>query len=193
VPTNKHLTQESFDRLLVWLDKDRDQAAQKYEHIRRTLIQIFTWRNVAIAEDLADETIDRVASRVDEIAPQYTGDPALYFYGVAKLIMLEEGRSQKLQTPLEAQLPHLAAVEFSEGIDVKDECFSKCLDELPLNARELVLTYYKKEKQRKIDHRKVLAERSGMSLNTLRVRVHRIRADLENCIKKCLGERKIAE
>jgi DNA-directed RNA polymerase specialized sigma24 family protein len=107
--------------------------------------------------------------------------------------MLEEGRSQKLQTPLEAQLPHLAAVEFSEGIDVKDECFSKCLDELPLNTRELVLTYYKKEKQRKIDHRKVLAERSGMSLNTLRVRVHRIRADLENCIKKCLGERKIAE
>jgi hypothetical protein len=81
------LTKESFDSLLAWLDPDREQSARKYESIRRTLIKIFTWRNVSDAEDLADETINRVAQRVNEVKPYYSGDPALYFYGVAKNLL----------------------------------------------------------------------------------------------------------
>jgi hypothetical protein len=38
------LSQEAFDALLDWLDSDREQAALKYETIRRSLIKIFTGR-----------------------------------------------------------------------------------------------------------------------------------------------------
>ena len=37
-------TQEGFDRLLAWLDEDRDQAAKKYEVIRKRLVKTFTCR-----------------------------------------------------------------------------------------------------------------------------------------------------
>ena len=185
--TSKDLTPESFDRLLAWLDADRDQAARKYEQIRKTLIQIFTWRNFSAAEELADETIDRVAARVDEIAPAYLGNPSKYFYGVAKLLMREQARTQKLQASLEARLPYLAVAEVREGINVERECLSKCLDELSPRTRELVVKYYTKEKQRKIEYRKDLAARLGITGNSLRVRLHRIRADLENCVEKCVN------
>ena len=57
------LTKESFDTLLAWLDANPDAAARKYEQIRTRLIKIFVCRGCLESEDLADETIDRVARR----------------------------------------------------------------------------------------------------------------------------------
>src|SRR5258707_5663204 len=86
------LSQDALDTLLAWLDADRDRAGQKYESIRLRLIKIFTCRGCHEAEELADETINRVIARVDEIASGYRGDPALYFYGVSQRILLEYAR-----------------------------------------------------------------------------------------------------
>jgi len=36
------LSQEAFDALLKWLDSDREQAAMKYEDIRKRLINVTT-------------------------------------------------------------------------------------------------------------------------------------------------------
>ena len=191
--TNKPLTQGELNGLLAWLDPDREKAARKYEEIRKILIQIFTWRNFSDAEDLADGTIDRVARKVGEIVPHYKGDPALYFHGVAKLMMLEEARNEKLTAPLEPRLPYLAVDEEGGEIDVKFECLGKCLDELPPRSRELVVNYYIKERQTKIDNRKAMAERLGMTANSLRVRVHRLRADLESCVEKCVAAHSTGE
>jgi DNA-directed RNA polymerase specialized sigma24 family protein len=33
-----------------------------------------------------------------------------------------------------------------------------------------------------------MAERMGVSLNTLRIRVHRIREQLEQCVKRCVEQ-----
>ncbi len=38
------LKQDDFDKLLAWLHDDREQAGQKYEEIRESLIKIFSWR-----------------------------------------------------------------------------------------------------------------------------------------------------
>jgi len=72
------LTQEAFDNLLAWLDPDRERAGQKYEDIRFKLIRNFARRGCSIAEDLTDETINRVSRKALEIAQAYVGDPALY-------------------------------------------------------------------------------------------------------------------
>jgi hypothetical protein len=38
-PTEKWvLTREAFERLLAWLDPDRERAGQKYEKIRQKLV-----------------------------------------------------------------------------------------------------------------------------------------------------------
>ena len=59
------LSQEAFDALLKWLDSDREQAAMKYEEIRKRLLRSLP-DDCVEAEDLADETINRVVSKLDE-------------------------------------------------------------------------------------------------------------------------------
>ena len=89
-----------FDKLLFWLDKDREVAGHKYESIRLKLIKIFHARDCHLAEELADETIDRVADRIDFLTQNYVGNPVLYFYGVAKRVFLEFTRK-----PTTVELP----------------------------------------------------------------------------------------
>jgi RNA polymerase sigma factor (sigma-70 family) len=182
------LTQEDFDTLLDWLSPDRERAGQKYEEIRGSLVKIFSWRGYHDAEDLADEVMNRVVSKVKDLSAYYVGDPALYFYGVAKKILLECGRREEHQ-PL---MTHMSMASDSASVDETDEgvrlreCLQKCLQKLSSGDRDLILSYYQKSKQKKIDYRKSLAEELGIDTNALRVRVYRIRAGLKSCIKNCV-------
>ncbi|HEX8500673.1 MAG TPA: hypothetical protein VF659_08785 [Pyrinomonadaceae bacterium] len=177
------VTQAAFDSLLSWLDPDRERAAAKYELIRRRLIKLFTCRGRHDAEELADETINRVTLKAAEVAPAYVGDPSLYFYGVAQKVLLESLRKRPPQppaTPPPADEPEETEREF--------ECLERCMQELTPDNRELVLDYYRNERRAKIDHRKELAARRGIAPNALRIRVHRLRATLQECVRGCLGE-----
>src|SRR6185503_4743764 len=93
------LSQESFDALLDWLDPDRERAGQKYEDIRQRLIRIFASRSCYEAEDLADETINRVANKVQEMRSSYEGNPALFFYAVGNKVHLEYLRKKPEPPP----------------------------------------------------------------------------------------------
>lgn len=184
------ITQDQFEKTLAWLDSDRDLAAQKYEAIRKSLIMILSWRGCRDAEDLADETVNRVMVKIDELAGSFKGDPALYFYGVARRLLLEYQRNEKLREPLpEIVVDEPSDKEQLERRELAHECLSRCLGRLPPDDGELIVEYYRGDKQLKIDHRKVLADRVGMATNALRVKVHRIRAKLEECIKRCLETR----
>ena len=77
------LTPEGLAGLLSRLHPDPAEAAVLYEQIRRRLIRMFAWRGCGQAEDLADETFDRVARRLLEGATIDTPDPYRYFCGVA--------------------------------------------------------------------------------------------------------------
>ncbi len=173
------LKQEDFDRLLAWLDPDPEPAGILYERIRWRLIAILASRGCAIAEELADEIIDRVARRVVDIQPTYVGDKAIYFLGVMNNV-----HHEYLKRPV---LPRLVAI-----IDDVDEkatthlCLDKCLDQLSPHARQMIEQYYAENKRAKIDLRKRIAAEFGISLNTLRLRALRIREKLQTCIEQCL-------
>ena len=177
------LTQESFDKLLAWLDPSREQAGKRYEEIRRRLIKIFTCRGCVEADSLADETINRVTQKMQTLAESYTGDPALYFYGVAHKVHLEYLRRK----PAPALPP--PPLDSSDEIEREYDCLERCMQQLTPDNRELVLQYYQEEKQAKINHRKQLAEQLGIALNALRIRAHRIRATLHQCVQNCLEQR----
>lgn len=182
------LTQDVFDTLLDWLDPDREQAGLKYETIRTRLIRIFTCRGCLEAELLADETINRVASKVAEVSPTYAGDPALYFYAVAQKVHLEYVRKVHRQSPVAVESVEQGTppIRFIEDFEPEYRCLERCLEQLPRENRNLVEQYYLQEKQAKIDHRKLLATELGIAMNALRIRAHRIRLNLRQCVRDCL-------
>lgn len=182
--------EDNFDALLTWLDPDRERAGQKYEEIRHSLIAIFEWRGCCDAEDLADETITRVINKVPQIAPGYRGEPALYFYGVAKHIVMEVSRRYQIREEIDVpeRLRDRAQDKEQDNLETECECLEECLKTLSNDDRELVLRYYQQD-QPKIEYRRELARSYGMAPNALRVKVHRIRATLQTCINKCLEKR----
>jgi hypothetical protein len=129
--TGRELTKQAFDRLLVWLDQDRDTAALKYEEIRIRLTKMFESRGCITPEDLADETIDRVARRIHEVADTYQGEPVLYFHGVARLVYLEYSRrpSYPSQPERDCRLE-----ETDQRFDCLDECLLRLTPEIAVNT-----------------------------------------------------------
>ena len=178
--TTRTLEQAELDRLLVWLDSDRERAGERYEQIRWRLITIFAARNCAVPEELADETIDRVARRVADIEANYTGDKARYFFGVANNVHHEY--LKKPASPGTA----LLSDEDTGGSEQVHHCLEQCLDKLPSGAREMMLRYYSEEKQAKIELHKTMAGQMGITINTLRLRVLRLKEKLQPCIRRCL-------
>jgi DNA-directed RNA polymerase specialized sigma24 family protein len=175
------LTPESFDQLLAFLHPDRDEAGNKYEAIRLRLIKIFTCRGCCVPEDLADETINRVARKVPEIAAAYTGDPALYFFGVANHVHMEYLRRKPVPVPPQQPDP-------SDDLEREFQCLEQCIEQLPPEHQKLIIEYHQDEKRTKIDRRKQLAERLDIGLNALRIQVCRIRASLQECVFRCLEQ-----
>jgi len=183
------LTQDGFDALLGWLDADRDRAASKYESIRLRLIKIFICNGCGDAEELADETINRAITRVDEIAVSYEGDPLLYFIRISQLVRQEYSRKYKARQadiPVEDAADQASAPAGMLEVESEYECLERCLEHLPELNRKLVLEYYQHEKKAKIDHRKRLAMELGIAVNALRIRAHRIRVTLEECVHDCV-------
>jgi DNA-directed RNA polymerase specialized sigma24 family protein len=173
------LEQEDFNRLLSWLDPDPEGAGLAYEKIRWRLVAILASRGCRSPEDLADETIDRVARRVIDLQNSYSGDKAIYFLGVMNNV-----HHEYLKRPMAPRLPDL-----NDDVEAKESthlCLEKCLNKLAPNSRILIERYYSADKQAKIDLRKRIAREFGIGLGTLRLRALRIREKLQVCIEQCL-------
>jgi RNA polymerase sigma factor (sigma-70 family) len=179
---------ESFEEILAWLDPDREVAATVYVQLRHDLANIFKWRGCIDAEGLTDEVFDRVAKKVHEVRPTYEGDPRLYFRAVANNLVKEDIKKVRTQVSFEdAEVPEPVTTESGDERQAElEECLQSCLQKLTGENRELIVGYYAKEKQAKIDHRSELAQRFGISIETLRVKVYRIRLSLHECIERCL-------
>ena len=173
-------TREELESLLAWLDPDPTYAVIKFEAIQRGLIVRFLNRGCMDAETLADKTIDRVAKKVAEISGNYTGSPASYFHGVAKRVFLEYCRERRVQA---RKPPPEPEPTFGE---IYYECLGFCLGQLVSEKRELILRYYSEMRKAKIESRKGIRYEMGLKPDALRVRTHRIRKTLEQCISKCV-------
>jgi RNA polymerase sigma factor (sigma-70 family) len=187
-----------FDALLDWLaPNDRQRAGKKYEEIRQSLIKLFVWRGCADAEDLADETIDRVAQRLPELGKGYERDPSLYFYGFARNILKEYQRrkdSPAASLPIDVEKPEIDVAQETyedESGEHMQDCLDRCLQKLSTEQRELVMQYYESSKRAKIEARKQLATQLGLSPNHLRVRMYRIRYVLAKCVERCMTENSV--
>jgi DNA-directed RNA polymerase specialized sigma24 family protein/DNA-binding MarR family transcriptional regulator len=188
----------AFDKFLEMLNTDRELAGNTYELLRQKLIVFFSCASSGSPEDLADKTLDRmvnlIARRPKEIGA--VANIAAYCFGVAKNILRESWRQSKR----EVELPDENYLDVwptdlaerrvdEEHANEKLECLESCLQRLSPENGELIVLYYQGEGRARLDTRRALAERLGISLNALAIRSLRIRSKLEVCIIKCLEEK----
>lgn len=187
------LTPAAFARLLAAFDAfNESKAAQEYEAARARLIKLFRWRNIADAEDAADETLNRVARKLEE--GEIVRDISAFISGIARFVILEKFKNRERQNiPLEDAPPDAFVVkppETGETYDIQRlDCFNRCLRDLPEEMRQTVIEYYNagEDGSVRITHRKLMAERLGLEINALRNRALRARAKLEGCIQGCVN------
>jgi len=178
------LHETAFRGLLNWLDEGGDSGGERYLEIRRRLVSYFVRKNCLSADDLADETLTRVARRLEEEGG-IADSPARYCYIVARFVFLEELR-RVVPGPADDIAWRLSAPPERDDTSEKPlECLDGCLRKLTANDRELILEYYCGEGGAKIEHRRVLAARLGVTPNALSIRTCRIRDRLEECVKTC--------
>jgi DNA-directed RNA polymerase specialized sigma24 family protein len=192
---NWALTPRAFNRLLNWLDEGTNSAGEKYLEMRRRLIAYFDRKNCSAPDELTDETLNRVARRLEEEGDIVSETAARYCYIVARFVFLEYLRERNDEVPLD-EINSLAARTQPAVSGAEDESFNRerlmtcldhCTEKLDPTHRELIVRYYYGEQRIKIGNRVALAKHLGITVNALSIRACRIRDKLEACVKECAG------
>jgi DNA-directed RNA polymerase specialized sigma24 family protein len=190
------LSSHSFNCLLSWFDEGANSSGQTYLEIRQRLVAYFDRKNCPAPDDLADETLNRVARRLEEEGVIETEPPAKYCYIVARFVFMEQLRSTQKEnlffTDLrrQPQANNLAAPEVDDNKEGKQKmlnCLEQCANNLEASSRRIILRYYVGKERVKIENRRGLAASLGISMNALSIRACRIREKLETCIRQCVG------
>jgi RNA polymerase sigma factor (sigma-70 family) len=190
MPKNSSLTQNDFDALLLWFSPDREVAGAKYEEIRNGLIRYFSFKGCSEEESLADETINRVAKKLDSLNTDNNFKHITYFYGFASKIYLENrNKPQNRTTEFEPSQHSNLVVEVDDTKENRHQCLDSCLTKVSPEERNLAIEYFSKEKSAKIEHRRKLAEKLNINVGTMHVRIHRLKDTLRNCVENCLTQK----
>jgi DNA-directed RNA polymerase specialized sigma24 family protein len=172
-----------FERLLSWLDEDRNKAGEKYEQIRQNLIDYFRRRGALDPLALADDVIERVTRRVTEIAKDFVGTPSYYFLAVARRVIAEYWRRPPEQD-LPDNLPFFSSPEAAERRELYFKSLERCWTRLSAKDQRFLLRYCVDSPPVKLSTaREQLAEEMGATINMLRVMAHRLKRRLRLCIE----------
>jgi DNA-directed RNA polymerase specialized sigma24 family protein len=182
------LTAASLRGLLEFLDPDSGQAPQQYEKIREKLTRFFEWKGCVPGDEYADETLDRVARKLEEGLEKRPQNPYLYIHGVAVNVIRERWRKAAREPQVVAGGSAFAdpqaddrALAAAEVHARRLDCLEDCLNSLGTSSRRLLTSYH-------LDGgRKGLAASIDLPAAALRLRVFRIRRRLERCISQCMN------
>jgi DNA-directed RNA polymerase specialized sigma24 family protein len=194
------LTQPSFQRLLEWLDDGVESNGERYLEMRRRLVAYFDRRNRLSPDELADETLTRVAHTLEESGAIAITPPARYCYVVARFVFLEDLRRRQHGPVSLETLPGAEPLAFratapanpdraDETRERRLDCLERCLDSLDPAQRALIVDYYREARREKIEQRREMAKHMGVTMNALSIRACRIRAQLEACVNACCKSR----
>ncbi len=186
----KSLSAEDFEQFLKTLDaEDREQAAGKYIALRERLEKFFEWRDCENTEELTDIVFDRVAKKIVE--GEMIENAEAYCVSVAKFVLLENRREVFKKSELDENSREISS-EAGQKDNKKNEiqnkqlkCLDKCMAKLPAEKRELLINYFDTDEKTLIPNRRNLAEKFGINLNSLRIRISRLKSKLEKCTRKC--------
>ena len=171
------LTQEALDGLLRALGSEPDAAGRRYELLRRKLIDLLRWHRGENPEELADETLNRLARRMVQGEPVEKIES--YALGIARMLLKETARRREQRETALREIQGLRPGEAEAAAEML-EAFERCFEALPESSRVLIARYYS-------GGRAALARDLGLSLNALRARALRIRRRLYQCVTGRIG------
>lgn len=176
------ISPEGFGRFLRWLSSDDEQAVREYQLIRRRLVSFFIHRGCTNSDELFDETVDIVITKIDTGAEIV--NPLAYCYGVARNVLRTSARRRK-PVSMDRDFVSPQALD-TETRERELECLESCVSRLSADDRQIVARYHEGRGREKIEARKALAGGVGGS-NALRIRVCRIHKVLRLCMVDCLN------
>ena len=182
------LNKDALEDLLRAFHADREQASHHYQALRERLIRFFQWNRTEMPEELADEVLDRLAQKLN-LSSEQIQDPVRYAVGIARLLLQEQRRKnlRRQKALAELQQSSLDADRREQERTLqreRAELLQQCLQSIPTQSRELIFRYYDVDEA--ADHRQQMARAYGISINALRNRALRIRADLERQLARRL-------
>ncbi len=183
----------ALQAFLEWLDDGTESAGNSYIAMQQRLSGYFDRKGCMTPVDLADETMSRVARRLEEEGRIETETPAKYCYVVARFVFLEHIRDSSRRG--EVQFDEVNENRRNTGKDTDTEeselkermlkCLDVCSEKLISADRSMIFRYYIGVERKKIENRQRMAHELGISANALSIRACRIRSKLEGCVKKC--------
>jgi len=145
------------------------------------LCTFFSQRGSTFADELADETINRV---ILKSAEEQIENKIAYCYGVAKNVFRESLRKER--THLDIDEVDVAA-KTPEEPSFSRECLDKCFEKLSPDGRTLLLDYFSEAKQAKIEFRRRISDSLKVTQTALRMQVMRTKQKLKICVQECMG------
>jgi hypothetical protein len=182
-------------QFLDWLDEGTNSNGQRYVDVRRRLELFFDRKNCVEPGELADETLNRVAKKLEASGELTDVGPLQYCYINAKYVFLETLSAQKrapFHRPLNGSNPTNAAglSGTSSQTDAAPESKAKvaarlneCFKSFSSADRDLFVDYYRGKQPEKGARRAALAIKLGLTANALSIRACRIRQKLETCVQ----------
>jgi DNA-directed RNA polymerase specialized sigma24 family protein len=169
--------QQAIEALLLRLEPHHPDPEKRYKQLRLKMVKFFAWRRCEDPDGLADETIGRTVKTLSTGEEIHAENPYAYIYGIAKYVFMEYIREKKKREIILNDLPdHLQ--NYSED---SQDCRRGCLQNLSKDKLSLLQQYYLGE-----ETRERLARSLNMSLNALRLQVHRLKRELRKCEEECL-------
>lgn len=198
------LQDREFELLLTWLGGDSERGADAYLEFHQRITALFmNWQSCA-PEDLADETLSRLAHQLADGKEIKRASRSPYVHGIAKNIRREhwrrcedckrqrvrreDGRNDEGDSDLVGSQSVIGSLGDSEDTDEKErmlKCLDECLDKMSEEERLILMEYYSEDKTRKIVTRDRIAGRLGVTSGALRQRIWKLRTPLRDCVVKC--------
>ena len=174
---------DSFEEMLEKLEPTAPTPQAAYKQCRSKMVKFFQWRGCEDSAALADETIARYFEQHSS-GTQIDPDKLYsYMYAIALHVFYEFLRKKKKADRIRDKIKdlwHLPALVSNK----RWECQKHCLEQLESDKEDLLGRYYLTN-----DEPKDIAIDMGITVGTLRLRIHRIKQELRTCCEDCLKDK----
>ena len=177
-PLNRWIIIKSHcEKLLLRMEPGYSSTEERYKQLRLKLTKFFAWRHCHDPEVLADETIMRTIKNINSGEEILATNPYSYLYAVATNVFREYVREMKKQEAIAEE----NIQDLTTSLDYGSDCRRECIERLSPDRLKMLQEYYMDE-----EDRVGIAASRGISLNALRLQVHRIKNELRRCYEECI-------
>jgi DNA-directed RNA polymerase specialized sigma24 family protein len=192
--------QASFDRFLLTLHGNREEAGKIVVDIRRRVVTFAESNKVLDAEGFADKVMDVLEREAQREEIRSLGSLA---YAVARRVLMEAWReARRAPSPIDAGFLEFqragppVSEELQDGSlsEKRSQCLQRCLQTLNGEDRELIIRYHQLRggEEKLYRARKKLAQKYGTGSRSLALRIHRIRKHkLDPCVVDCAKTKRL--